>query len=53
MLAIYHEAQRENSRVVCGGEEEHGEEKGKEDQNTSFRQWRRVYKRSFPIVVSR
>jgi len=44
MLDIYHEAQRESLRVVCGVEEEHEEEFGKEDQGTPFRQCKRVYK---------
>ena len=53
MLGIYHEAQRETPQVVCGVEEEHGEEYGKKDQDTLFRQWRIVYKRSFPTAISR
>ena len=34
MLGIYHEAQRESLRVVCGVKEEHEEEYGKKDQGT-------------------
>jgi len=52
MLGMYHEAQRASPEVVCGVEEEHGEEYGKKDQGTPFRQRRRVYKRSFPIAMS-
>jgi len=29
MLGIYHKAQRGSPRVICGLEEEHGEENGK------------------------
>jgi len=52
-MGIYHEAQRGSPGVVCGVEEEHGEEYGKEDQGTPFRQRMRVYKRSFPTAMSR
>ena len=48
MLGIYHEAQRESPRGI---EEEHGEKHEKEDQDTPFRQWRRVCKRSFPTAM--
>jgi len=44
MLGIYHEAQMESPGVICKVKEEHGEEYGKKDQRTSFRQWRRVHK---------
>jgi len=33
MLGIYHEAQRENPRIVCGVKKEYGEKHGKEDQS--------------------
>ena len=42
MLGIYHEAQRGSPGVICVVEEEHGEEYGKEDQGTPFRQWRSI-----------
>ena len=51
MFGIYHEAQRGSPEIVCGVKEEHGEEHEKKDQDTLFRQWRRVYKRSFPTVM--
>ena len=53
MLGIYYEAQRESPGVVYRVKEEHGEENGKETQGTPFRQWRKVYKRSFPTTMSR
>ena len=40
-----------SSGVVCGVKEEHGEEYGKEDQ--AVQTTMRVYKRSFPIALSR
>ena len=51
MLGIYDEAQRGSPGVVCEVEEEHREEYRKEDQGTPFRQWRRVYRRSFLTVM--
>jgi len=51
MLGIYHEAQRGSPEVVCGVKEEHGEKHEKEDQDTLFRQQKRVYKRSFPTAM--
>jgi len=46
-LGIYHKAQRESPRVVCGVKEEHGEKYKKKDQGTPFRQWKKVHKKSF------
>jgi len=43
-IGYIHEAQRESPGVICGVEEEYGEEYRKKDQGTSFRQWKRVYK---------
>jgi len=37
MLSICHKAERESLGVVCGVEEEHGEEYMKEDHGTPFR----------------
>jgi len=52
MLSIYYESQRARPIVVCGVEEEHGEEYRKEDQDTPFRQRKRVYKLSFLTAMS-
>jgi len=43
MLGIYHEAQRKSPEIVCEVKEKHEEEYRKEDQDTPFIQWRRVY----------
>jgi len=40
MLGIYHEAQIESPRIVCGVEEEFGEKHRKEDQGLPVRQRR-------------
>jgi len=53
MLGIYHETQRESPGVVCGVEEKLEEEYEKEDQDTPFRQQRRIYKRFFPTAMPR
>jgi len=37
MLGIYHEAQRGSLRIICGVEEEFGENHGKEDQGPPVR----------------
>jgi len=37
MLGIYHEAQRESSRIIYGVEEEFGEKHVKEDQCSPIR----------------
>jgi len=38
-LGIYYEAQRRSPRVICEMKKEYGEEYGKQDQGTPFRQW--------------
>jgi len=43
MLGIYHEALKKSPGVVYGVKKEHGEDNEKEDQDTPFRQQRRIY----------
>ena len=51
MFGINHETQRGSPGVVRRVEKKHGVKHENEDQETPFRQQRRVYKRSFPTAM--